>query len=123
MVVLGCRAHQCRTADVDILNAVGKRGILQERLLERIEIYHHEVDRLDRVLAQRGLVACVVADRENAAMHLRMQRLHPAIHHLGKASELGDFQHFEAGLLQRLPGAAGRDQGHATARERAREFG
>ena len=123
IVVLRRRAHQCRTADVDILDAVGKRRILQERLLERIEIHHHEVDRLDRVLAQRSLVARVVADRENAAMHFRMQRLHPAAHHLGKAGEFGDFQHLEARVEEGFPCAAGRDQDHAAARKSAGEFG
>ena len=32
----------------------------------------------------------IVADRQQAAMHLRMQRLDPAVHHFGKAGEFGD---------------------------------
>jgi len=32
----------------------------------------------------------VVADREQAAMHLGVQRLDPAIHHFGKARQVRD---------------------------------
>ena len=55
-------------------------------------------------------------------MHLRMQRLHPAIHHLGKAGELGHVEHVEAGIRQRPAGASGGDELDAARGERAGEI-
>ncbi|MNL76082.1 hypothetical protein D3C87_2019880 [compost metagenome] len=43
-------------------------------------------------------------------MHLGMQRLDAAVHHFGKAGEVSDLPHLEAGILDQLVGAAGRDQ-------------
>ena len=94
-------------------------GALRDRRLERIEIDHQQIDRPDAVLRHRRGVLRVVADREQAAMHLRMQRLDPAVHHLGKAGQLGDIDHREAGIAERLGGAAGRDQLDAVAGQRA----
>ena len=51
-----------------------------------------------------------------------MQRLHAAVHHLGKAGELGHVAHLQAGVGERLAGAAGRDQLDAVAGERAGEL-
>ena len=51
-------------------------------------------------------------------MHLGMQRLDPAVHHLGKAGELGDVRHLQPGRGDRLGGAAGGDQFDAMAGER-----
>ena len=42
-----------------------------------------------------------VAPREEAAVHRRMQRLHPAVEHLGKVRDLGDVAHRESGVAQR----------------------
>ena len=50
-------------------------------------------------------------------MDLRMQRLDPAVHHLGKTGDLGDVDHLQPGLAQRLGGAAGGDQLDAVAGE------
>ena len=52
----------------------------------------------------------VVADGEDAAVDARMQRLDPAVEHLGKAGHLGDVAHGQAGVGQRLARAAGGDQ-------------
>ena len=53
-----------------------------------IEVDADEVDRLDAVLLHRGDVLGVVAQGEQAAVDFGMQRLDPAVHHLGEA---GDF--------------------------------
>ena len=63
--------------------------------------------------AVRGILAPV----QDASVHLGMQRLHPPVEHLGKAGELGDVFHADAGVAQQLGGAAGRDQFHAHAGE------
>ena len=66
-------------------------------LLERIEIDDDEVDRLDAVVVHGVGVLGIVADAEQPAMHRRMQRLDAAVHDLGKAGQLGDVAHRDAG--------------------------
>ena len=109
-VVLGGGADHRRAADVDVLDAVVVSRALRDRRLERIEVDHQQVDRPDAVRGHRRRVLLVVADRQQPAVHLRVQRLHPAVHHLGKAGQLRDVHHLEPGILQRLGGAAGGDQ-------------
>jgi hypothetical protein len=121
-VVLGGGADHRRPADVDILDAVVERCALGDRLLERIEVHHQKIDRPDAMLFHGACVLRVVADRQQAAMDLRVQGLDPAVHHLGRAGELRDVDHREAGLRQRLGGAAGRHQLDAALGERAREI-
>ena len=49
----------------------------------------------------------IVATTEKPAVHLGMQCLDPAIHHLGKAGVVGHIADGDAGLFQVPPGAAG----------------
>ena len=49
---------------------------------------------------------------QNATVHSRVQRLHPAIEHFGKAGERGDVFHLDAAFPQQFSGAAGGDQVH-----------
>ena len=67
-------------------------------------------------------VLLVVADREQPAVHLRMQRLHAAVHHLREAGDLRHVGHLEPGVGQRLAGAAGGDELDAVLGERAGEI-
>ncbi|GMA79181.1 hypothetical protein GCM10025880_55980 [Methylorubrum aminovorans] len=122
-MVLGRRADHGRAADIDVLDAVviGLAGL--QRLLERVEVDHEQVDSADPVGSERRLVLGVVAHREKAAMNRRMQRLHPSVHHLGKAGQLGHLFHGEARLGQRAVGAAGRDQFDAPPAQRRGEVG
>ena len=48
--------------------------------------------------------------REQAAVHLRVQRLHAAVEHLGEARHLGHLGHRQALVGQQLGGAAGGQQ-------------
>ncbi len=122
-VVLGCGAHHGRPADVDILDAGGVVGAARDRLLERIEIDHEQVDRRDAVRFRRLLVRVVVAHREQAAMHLGMQRLHPPVHHLRKAGQVGYVANGEPDIGERGLGAAGRHEFDAAGGELAGEIG
>jgi hypothetical protein len=106
-VVLGRGPDQCRSADVDVLDAVGELGAGRDRRLEGIEVDDHQIDGGDAVIRHRGQVALVVAERQDAAMHGRMQGLHPAVHHLGKARVLSHVAHRDAGLAQGRGGASG----------------
>ena len=121
-VVLGGGADHRRAADVDVLDAVVEGRAFGDGRLERIEVHHQEIDRLDAVLVHRRGVLLVAADRQQAAVHLRVQRLDAAVHHLGKAGELGDVEHLEPGVVERLGGAAGGDELDAVAGERLGEI-
>src|SRR3546814_13591070 len=75
-----------------------------------IEIDHHQIDRADRMVAHRRGVFGIVAHAEQPAMHLGVERLDAAVHHLRKAGEIGNVAHREPGVAQRLRGPPGREQ-------------
>src|SRR4029077_17935013 len=100
-VVLGRGADHGRTADVDVLDAGLEGGAVGDACFERVEVDDQEIDRPDAVRTHRGGVILVVAHGEQAAVHLGMQRLYPAVHHFGKTGQLGDFEHRESGAPQR----------------------
>ena len=55
---------------------------------------------------------------QQAAMHLRVQRLDAAVHHFRESRDLGDIAHGQAGVTQCLGGTARGQQFHAMARQR-----
>ena len=67
---------------------------------ERVEVRHHEVDRVDAVLGHVGLVVGVAAVGEDPAVHLRVQRDDPVAEDGREAGELGDVGDGEAGVAQ-----------------------
>ena len=121
-MVLGCGADHRRAANVDVLDAVVIVRALGDGFLERIKIHDEEIDRLDVVRLHRRGMVLVGADRQQAAMHARMQRLDAAVHHFGKAGQVGDIGNGEPRVLQRLGGAAGGDEIDAERGQRAGEF-
>ena len=89
-VVLGRRTDHRRPADIDVLDHGGVIAARGAHVLEGIEIDHRQIDGADIVGFHRGGVFGVVADRQQAAMHTGMQRLHPAIHDFRKAGQFRD---------------------------------
>ena len=63
----------------------------------------------------------MIAAREDAAVQRRVQRLDAAVHHFGKAGDVGDAGDREAGVGQRARRAAGRHQLEAAGGEAAAE--
>src|SRR5690606_6348301 len=112
-VVLGGGADHGRAANVDILDDVVIGSARGDGLLEGVEIDRDEVDGADFVLCHRGGVGWVVPYRKKSAMHFGVEGLDAAIHHFGKAGEVGDLAHRQAGIADQLVGAAGGDQFHA----------
>ena len=106
-MVLGGGADHRGPADVDVLDAGLEIGSSRDGLFERIEIDHEQINRPNALRPHGGGMFSVVADREQAAMDLGMQSLDAAIHHLRKASDVGDVEDFKAGIGQRPAGAAG----------------
>src|SRR5689334_19978001 len=63
-----------------------------------------------------------IAAGENAAVDVRVQRLHAAVHHLGKPGQVRHIRHREARFCQRARGAAGGDELEAARCESACEI-
>ena len=122
--VLRGRADHRRAADVDVLDhLVVGRAAPGRGALERVEVHADEVDELDAVLLGGDHVLGVVAQREQAGVELRVQRLDAAAHDLREAGEVLDRADLEARLGQLARGAAGRDELDAELGEAAREVG
>ncbi len=115
--ILGRRTQHGRTAYVDVLDTVIEARARLHGCLERIKIDPDQIDRLDAVIGcifrMRGKVAAI----EQTAMHLGMQRLHAAIHHLWKVCQVRHVAHLETCFLQRLRRTAGGHQIDAKRRQ------
>ena len=57
---------------------------------EGVEVDDDEVDRADAMGGHRFGMGRIVADGEETAMDLRVESLHPPVHHLGKAGQIGN---------------------------------
>ena len=108
-MVLRRGAHHRGSADVDLLHALVRTRTAGHGLGEGIEVDDDEVERLDAQLAQLVLVLGLAQVGEDARVHLRVQRLHPAVETLGKAGQVLDRGHRYAGLAQPGRRRAGRD--------------
>ena len=122
IVVLGRAADHRRAADVDIFDSILERRVAAQRRLERIEVDDQEIDRRDVVGDHRRLMGRVGADRQQPAVHARVEGLDPPVHHLGEAGDLRDVDDGEPGGAQGRAGAAGREQLDAARLERAGEI-
>ena len=100
---------------------VGEVAAGGDRVLERIEADVEQVDAADAVLGHRLGVLGRVAHAEQAAVHHRVQRLHPPVHHLRIAGQRRDVGDRQAGRGDRRARAAGGDQLDAEVVQSARD--
>ena len=108
--VLGGGTQHAGTADVNVLDGVREGNVgVGDGLLELVEVHHDQVDKLDAVLGNLGHMLLGVAAGEKRAVHLGVQRLDAAVHHLREPGEVLDGADLHAGLLERFGRAAGRD--------------
>ena len=116
--VFGGGADHGRAADVDVFDEVaeGDAG-LRGGLLEGVEVDDDHVDGLDVVGGDGGFVFGIAANVEQSAVDARVQGLHAAVEHLGKAGEVADVLDGRARLAKGAGGAAGGDQLDAEACE------
>ncbi len=102
--------QQAGTADVDHLDRLLKRAVRPgHRVLERVQVHDHQVDRPDPLLGKLPHVLRVVPVGQNGRMDPRMQRLDPPVQHLREA---GDILHQSDGdaRVRQVPGRpAGRE--------------
>ena len=100
VILRGGPQHR-RAADVDVLDRLGVAAVRpRDRLRERIEIHHQQIDRLDAV--QRHDLIVDAAPAEQAAVDLRMQGLDAASHDLGESRVVRHLAHAEAAARSRL---------------------
>ena len=111
-VVLGGRAHHGGAANIDVLDGVFQGAIrVGHGGLERVEVDHYQINAADAVVGHYLFILAATA--KNAAVHFRVQGLHPAGHHFRETGVVGDFAHGDALVLQLLVGAAGGEDLHA----------
>ena len=96
-VVLCSGAHHGRAADVDVLDRLFQRAVRSgDGGLEGIQVDHDHIDGINAMLSHHRVV--LPATGEDAAVDLRMQCFHTAVHHLGKAGVVGNLGDCEAGI-------------------------
>ena len=106
--VLGRAAHHRGTSDIDILDGVFHgHAFLRYGLTERIEVHANQFYGLDAVLAKRFHVLGHVASRQDTAVHLGMQSLHPSVADLRETGHFADSYGFHAFRLQQFLCSAG----------------
>ena len=111
LVILGCRPDHRRTTDVDLLDGLIKSDVGTQHCVDkRVEVAADQVDLPEPVLGQSVDVFALVPPGKDARMHARVQRLDPAVHHLGEAGEVADRLRVERRILEGLQSAAGREQ-------------
>src|SRR5690606_15861055 len=95
LVVLGGGANHGRAADIDVLDGV-RQGAARPGHSggERVEVDRHQVDRVDAVFGHHRAV--LVTATEDATVDLRVQGLHPAVHHFREAGVVGHFHGVDA---------------------------
>ena len=108
--VLGRAAHHGRPADVDLLDHVGEGLAGRDRLAERVEVHHHEVDGRDVAGLHVGLVGGEAAPVEDAAVDARVEGLHAAAQDLGGGGVLAHRDDPEPGVGEGLLGPPGGEQ-------------
>ena len=118
--VLRRRAQQAGTADVDLLDQrIEGRVRILSGLAKRIEIDDDDVDRLDALVGDGREIVLAIAPGENAGMHRRMQRFHPAVQHLGEPRDVRHIEDRQARCRKRFRGPARGNQLDATVDEAA----
>ena len=111
LMILRRRPQQAGTADVDHFDRLFKRAIrLGDRLLERVQVHDHHINRLDPLLGELPQVLGIVAVGQNGGVNPRMQRLDAAVHQLRKPGDLFHQRDRQVGVLEHPGGTAGRDQ-------------
>src|SRR5438128_6500517 len=122
VMVLRRRAQQRHTPDVDRLDRLRVAGPGRHRLHEGVEIDDHEIDELQLTLGELLKMTRLVAARQDAGVHVGVQRLYPPIEHLGEPRQFLKRVNRDVRLAQHPLGAAGRVHRDGKAIEPAGEF-
>jgi hypothetical protein len=112
-VVFGGRTNHRGPANVDVFDGdLIRRGRVGIRHCcpERVQVDNHDVDEADARAVDGGHVFCVAPDRENAAVHRRVERFDAAAQHFGEARQGVDPGDGQAGGFEGGRGAARGDE-------------
>mmetsp|Transcript_22165 Transcript_22165/g.53703 ORF Transcript_22165/g.53703 Transcript_22165/m.53703 type:complete len:200 (+) Transcript_22165:1342-1941(+) len=109
-VILRRGPEHGRAADVDIFDALFERRALRHRGLERVQVEHGHVDLADAVGLHVLLVLGIPAHAEEAAVHLRMERLDAPVETLGTAGVVANVDAGEGCVAELLGRPAGGEQ-------------
>lgn len=109
-VVLGGGADHRGATDVDLLDALVVGGARGDRLLERVEVHHDQVEGLDAELGELLAVGVETEVGEDAGVDAGVQRLDAAVQALGEAGELLDLGDRYSGGGDLPGGGAGGDE-------------
>ena len=96
-VVLGRRAHHRRAADVDLLDAVVDARARGDRLLERVQVHHDELEREDAEVLELLAMRVLAKVGQQAAVDVRVERLHPAVQRLREPRDVAHRRDRHAG--------------------------
>ena len=117
-MILGCAPQHGRAADVNVLDRFLEGDVRpRHSRFKGIEVYHHEVNRLDALRADGSLVVCVAAEVQQSAVDFGMKSLYPAVQHFRKASVSAKVGNGKAGLPQCSGGATRGNQFHTCGRQ------
>ena len=111
--ILGGGPNHRRTADVNILDQVGKARLgTRSHLLEGIQVDDHQINESDGELLQSPEVCGIVAPGQNSRMNGGMKGLHAAVQHFRQAGHLRYVLHRDSRFAQQAARAAGRKNFH-----------
>ena len=92
-MVFGGRADHRRATNVDVLNTGIKIRTLGDGFFKRVQVHDQQIDWADVMLGHRVHMRRQITTGQKAAMHNRVQRFNPTIHHLRKACHIGHIAH------------------------------
>ncbi len=73
-------------------------------LLKRVQVYNEDIDPVNTMLSHYQIIN--LPSSQETPVNFRMQRLYPAIHHLGKTGVTGNLGKLYAGFGKCLSGPA-----------------
>ncbi len=99
MVLRGSPDH-CGPADINVLDGGIVVRASRDCGFKGVEVHDQQIDGPDPVLLHRRHMSGIVAHGEKATVDRRVQGLDPAIHHLGKAGDIGYVHDGKSGIAQ-----------------------
>ena len=94
-----------------------------DRLAERVEVHHDQVEGLDAEFLERGGVFGFAKVGEQSRVHTRVQGLDAPVEHLGEAGQLLNRRHRNTGARNGFGGGTGRHDRDARLVKTLGEFG
>ena len=121
-MILRGRAHHGRATDVNLLDALIERSTRRNRVLERVQVAHDQVERLDTQLRDLLAMRSLTLIGQNTGMNKGMQSLHTPLQHLRETSHVLNRGHSHASSGNTRGRRTRGDNLHAGLAQRTRQF-